>query len=411
MKKVLAFTLATLMAFMLFGCSSTPAGNPPSEAAVESESTLAAAMEDPAAEAEKAEPNSAAPAGDLVAFDEFARPKLAGDIPYVAFLNTQLQSSGAQQKERQFMIEVNHRGWKYEYVVIEDDSEFRDAFQSLINLGVDAIFLSNLEKMDAKVDLIAEARNAGIGVYNIDNQVVKGIVANSTQQNATAAIELLYAVGEAYSWDANLCTMQAYGIQVHHERIDTVKALCNGNSYPNFVVIAEEDLASTELAPQQAAYEFTQAWMQQYGEDVDIIYCPWDGGAIGAAEAIMQAGDAHGDKTITVSTDGGNDAWAYLRNDTPLKFCYNQPFELYAHNIFEAFVQIQVEGMQPGDSGCLINRAGETIAATGSVATVNNCPEPGWSIHQVFNFYGGDPNDAEAWYNWTDGPGILYLSE
>ena len=45
------------------------------------------------------------------------------------------------------------------------------------------------------------------------------------------------------------------------------------------------------------------------------------------------------------------------------------------------------------------------------VTSIDNCPNPGDSFHSVFDFYGEDPDDKEAWYNWTDGPGIYEVTE
>jgi hypothetical protein len=29
----------------------------------------------------------------------------------------------------------------------------------------------------------------------------------------------------------------------------------------------------------------------------------------------------------------------------------------------------------------------------------------------VFNYYGGDPEDKDAWYNWNDGDGAYVVSD
>ena len=67
--------------------------------------------------------------------------------------------------------------------------------------------------------------------------------------------------------------------------------------------------------------------------------------------------------------------------------------------------------MKPGDDGCLISEEGAAIYETGMVVSPKNVPEVGESIHAVFDYYGGDPEDADAWYNWTDGEGAYTVSE
>ena len=59
--------------------------------------------------------------------------------------------------------------------------------------------------------------------------------------------------------------------------------------------------------------------------------------------------------------DGGAQAWSYIRDNTPLKYSYAQPFELYVHNVFEIINSTQVLGANPGDDGSMILASGETL--------------------------------------------------
>ena len=52
--------------------------------------------------------------------------------------------------------------------------------QTLITQDVDAVVIYNMEIVGI-ADLILQARQNGIGVYNVDNQLVPGVVANSCQ--------------------------------------------------------------------------------------------------------------------------------------------------------------------------------------------------------------------------------------
>ena len=137
----------------------------------------------------------------------------------------------------------------------------------------------------------------------------------------------------------------------------------------------------------------------------------WDLCGESCAEAIIQSGDVHGENTFVSGMDGDELAYNYIRNNTPYKYTYSQPFELYTHKICEVVDQIQVQGLNPGDEGCMIQYAGETVYSTGIVTGPSNCPEVGANIHSVFDYYGGNPEDLEAWYNWTDGPGVYLLGD
>ena len=128
-----------------------------------------------------------------------------------------------------------------------------------------------------------------------------------------------------------------------------------------------------------------------------------------AGEAIAAAGDPKGANTWTAGIDGGTQAWAAIRKETPFQYSYAQPFELYTHKLFELMDQIQVKGINPGDPGSMIDKAGATMYSQGLVVTRANVPPVGANIHELYNYYGMDPKDMTAWYNWTDGPGIYKI--
>ena len=122
------------------------------------------------------------------------------------------------------------------------DNEFIDKFRNAINQEVDVIILGSVESMESKADLIAEARNKGIGVYGIDNNLVPGILVNSTMPNGIAAMELMYAIGEDCEWQANVTIITAPTIQVHIERTEPIKGLIN--VYSGLELLDEVDSTS-----------------------------------------------------------------------------------------------------------------------------------------------------------------------
>ena len=79
--------------------------------------------------------------------------------------------------------------------------------------------------------------------------------------------------------------------------------------------------------------------------------------------------------------------------------------------MFEIIDDIQVKGLNPGDEGCLLTKAGTAVYATGLVITPDNVPAVGTPIHEVFDYYGMDPEDPDAWFNWDDGNGIYMVTE
>ena len=47
----------------------------------------------------------------------------------------------------------------------------------------------------------------------------------------------------------------------------------------------------------------------------------------------------------------------------------------------------------------------------GAIISPDNVPEVGASVHAVMDFYGGDPDDPDAWYNWTEAGGFPTVTD
>ena len=103
-----------------------------------------------------------------------------------------------------------------------------------------------------------------------------------------------------------------------------------------------------------------------------------------------------------------NSLLPYLSSSTHLTYAailsaaftsaYSAPLEYYMHTCCELVDQIQVQGMSPGDEGCLIEESGDMIYLDGTIITPENVPAIGETIHAAYDYY--DPNDTDAWYNW-----------
>lgn len=400
MKKVIALLLAVVMLLALVGCGGKTNEDP------------SAAPETPTngetqQNSESANDNQTN-TGTLEPFDAFPRPRVVKEGLTVGYVHTRSESESQSRTIQQYKIEAGHRGWNLVDAYYENDQECRDGILNLINQDVDAIILFSMESMASKVDLIAQAREKGIGVYCNDNQVVEGIIANSSMPNGVAAMELLYTIGEEHYWKDQICVLGSSAVQSHNERVEPIMAIAE--VYPEMNWLAYEDITPTG-DPAQVTWDYTQAWLQKYGDQMTGIVGSCDFIALAAAEAIAQNGDPTGEKCWTAGLDGGSRAWAYIRDNTPFRYNYAQPFEAYTHNIMELIGQIQQDGLNPGDEGCLISVVGECIYANGRVVTRENVPAVGESIHAVFDYYGGDPADPNAWYNWTDAGGAMTITD
>lgn len=340
------------------------------------------------------------------AFDNYVRPRVVTDRPLkVAVLHTRPEVESQQRTMRQVEIEIAHRGWELVDIIWTSDQECRDAMLNAINQDVDAIIMNVTDTLPAKQDLIDMAREKGIGVYSNDNGVIPGIISNSTMPGAIAAMDLVYQIGKDHMWMGNVAVVSVQVIQVHAERTNPAKAVFE--AYPAMTVLDDQDPMSGPYATGDVfAFETAKAWFQKYGKELNGVFASCDFLGMPVAEAAMQSsGDSVAEDFWVAGIDGGAAAWDYIRRGTPFRYSYAQPFELYTHSCFEIVDQIQVQGLNPGDEGCLIAQPGETFMAEGIVVTRDNVPEEGVSIHKLFNYYGGDPDDPDAWYNWQDAGG------
>ena len=351
----------------------------------------------------------ASSAADM-ADDGYPVPRVVTDRAIkVGYITEIPQNESTIRWIRQHHIEAAHRGWDFVFVPVNRAGDLvREAMINLINQEVDAIILNNLP-MEPLADLIIQARQEGIGVYNNDSQLMGGCITNATMPNGVTSMEMFYLVGNLMKWNANILFNNLRALQVHPERADPAIALC-GRAYPGMIMLDEQDVELAGAAHTQQVYDFTRVWLTRFGEEIDVIFCTWDGAAAGAAEAIIASGI---EKEILVTgIDGGSRTWAYIRDpNSPFKYSYAQPFELYTHKLCKLIDQLQVEGLQPGDPDVELTSYGTILYSQGIIVGPNNVPEVGQSIHSVFNYYGGDPGDPDAWYNWQEAGGPYIITD
>ncbi len=344
---------------------------------------------------------------DKPAFDEFPRPRIVVGRPLrLVFITHPMESEARERTLKQVQIEAEHYGWELTVMEVADASEYKDAFLSAINLDVDAIHVGNLQSMQSITDVIAQARNAGIGVYNDDNEVVPGIIGNSTMPNAVASLSLIYKIGEDYGWKSNIVYPSIPVMQVHQERLLPLLALAE--CYPSWTTLEVTDVTSWPGGPQAGINEIPSVWMDKFGDELDGIFCTADGGCTAAAEVAMARGLTDEDIWMA-GIDGGSDAFAYIRNNTPFMYDYAQAFEAYAHFTNEMIIDIQIEGLNPGDPGCIISKVGEAIYTEGVIVTRENVPDVGVSIHTIYDYW--DDEATDVWYKWETSEGIYLISE
>lgn len=416
MKKLVALLLVMVMVMGLSACSSTDNNGTAENEITENESSDDSnAAEDSNEEGEAAEgeiaeeetgDNDNSSTVSAEAFDAYARPRVKESLKVGLLMQTSTDEA-LLRAVRQAEIEANYRGWEIVTVEYSNDEDCVSAFTNLIAQDVDAIFLNSISGIEAKTSVVEQAREAGIGVYALDTGITDGIITNVSSTNGLAAMELFYQVAADTGWDAGCAFLYLGVVAPHIERLSPIRSLLESDMvYPNMSLIAEQDLADYLPSPQTYEYEYTKTWIQNYDEDLNVIFCG-AGAMMASVNEVSKALNA--DWIICAGFDGSSTTYAYLRENGATKYVYSLPSEQFTHECFEAMDAIQVKGLNPGDEGCNVSKVGDTIYLTGAIVTLENCPEVGETFHTVYAYY--DPDDADGWWNWTDDKGPMLIGD
>jgi len=330
---------------------------------------------------------------------DLPRPRVVTDRQFVVgYVTPELTSESVQRGWKQAQIEAEHRGWE-----LVDASGYssvplaHDAIATLVNKNVDAIVFGFVGEQGAHADLVLAAREAGIGVYGLDIGSQPNVLINVTQLNGVCGARMAYYGIDRLKGTGNVAIMN-FELHPPTRRRGFVAEALFTKDFQGITLLDYQDLPYPGW--EDAAFNFAANWCTKYGNDLNWIFAPWDTAGIFAARAIEQAGYTKDDIFVT-GIDGGKEAYAMIRQGTPFVATMSQPFELYAHDVFEVIQQVQVEGILPGEEGSIVPSSGN-IYESAVLTDDTNLPPEGASIHEVFNFYGGDPNDPDAWYNWGE---------
>ena len=183
-KKAICILLALAMALSLAACGGDSPSGSSSGAPADSSS------------AASSNASGEAPA-EAAAFDEFARPAVAAneDVSIIYLISNMTDESNVRP-ENQVEVECAHRGWDFQVINYENEDNFRQYMDNAINSQPTAIIVGITQSFPSFEDLVAKARNAGIGVYSLDNSVIPGVISNATLDGAQAATELMDKVVE-----------------------------------------------------------------------------------------------------------------------------------------------------------------------------------------------------------------------
>jgi ABC-type sugar transport system substrate-binding protein len=318
----------------------------------------------------------------------------------VAHMLDSLANESSQRAHLQMQNEIAQRGWN---LIAETDvsgsyeaDATRKAFERVLVQKPDAIVISYLD-IPPIADLILSARQQGIGVYSHGTDFSSGMLLNVESAQAVIGAKIAsYAIQRKSGiFDAVgfIDLWMARGI-----RRDIVAAALFEKGGWDIGETVHHNLTPEGYTDEE--FNVVTNWLTKYGDNLDFVWTCWDLGSITAAQAMAAKGYTK-DQMFTVGIDGGAMAWAYIRaGDIPFVASIADCFEYQIHTTCEAIKSVHVDGKVPGENGCVI--PANNYITTDSMMVIideNNVPAVGTNIHALFNYYGGDPRDPNAWYN------------
>jgi ABC-type sugar transport system substrate-binding protein len=359
-------------------------------------------QEEPAGSADQAgKPGASAKSSEPAWVDDYKGLLVKPDGKLtIAHLLDSLTNESSQRAHLQMRNEVQARGWA---LIGETDvsgsyeaNATRRAFERVLAQKPDAIVISYLD-IPPIADLVLEARKQGIGVYSHGTDFAPGMLLNVESAQGVMAAKVASYVIQRKSGVFNAVGFIDLWMPRGIRRDIVTAALFEKGGW---------DVGETfhhNLTPEGYTDELFSTvtnWLTKYGDNLDFVWACWDLGGITAAQAMAAKGFTK-DNMFTVGIDGGAMTWAYIRGgEIPFVASLADCFEYQIHTTCEAIKSVHVDGKIPGQPGCVIpaNNYITTDAMT-VIVDENNVPAVGTNIHAIFNYYGGNPNDPNAWYN------------
>ena len=239
------------------------------------------------------------------------------------------------------MVEYMKAGMEKEGIevtVVDTKNDFAalaSRIEDVVSAKTDAIVLVSADPSQVKTQL-QSAFDAGIPVFGCDSGFMEGMMINATSDN--------YAMGETitkYLFD-DLMNKEGTVIALSHrphpgvvKRSEAFDKLMT--EYSNIKLITEQHVEAT--GPIDNARTIVENLLLSNPEkgSITAIWCGWDEPAIGATQALKDAGR---EEVIVVGVDGNEQAVSLIQEGTNLKATLAQNFEGMAKLVLDDMVKM-----------------------------------------------------------------------
>lgn len=232
--------------------------------------------------------------------------------------------------------------------VINTDNDFAalaSRIEDVVSAGTDGIVLVSADPSQI-ANQLQDAFGAGIPVFGCDSGFIEGMQVNATSDN--------YQMGELivrYLFD-DLMGGKGTVIALTHRPHPGVVKRCEAfdallAEYPDITLITEQHVPAEQ--PINDAQTIVENLLLANAEEgsVTAVWAAWDEPAIGATQALMEAGR---NEVIVTGVDGNQQALSLIAEGGNLKATVQQNFEGMAKIVVEQMTKLYAgETIEKGD--------------------------------------------------------------
>ena len=252
----------------------------------------------------------------------------------VAVITPYLSSTTTKQMVDILEKNIQEKGWTPTVVDTRNDfAALASRMEDLITSKVDAIIIVSADPSQI-ADQVKQADAAGIPVFGCDSGFIDGITVNATSDNYQMSELITSFLFDKMNRAGNLVVLTHRphpGIFKRNEKLDEMLS-----QNPNIKLVTEQHV-DVPNPIDNARTVMENVLLGNAGDGaITAVWCAWDEAAIGAVQAIIDAGRTD---IIVTGIDGNAQAKEYIDQGSPLIGTIEQNFAGMADIVIQQLEQ------------------------------------------------------------------------